>query len=251
MNDGPIMPKYFYNYGARLDYLRGILLENKIYFKSPFKFNDPFDCRPKVVLGDQRVALRKIEDAIKQAEPEMNRRSRKRAARYVFKSLQKQADLTKDFAQKRADFGVYCLSAINDSLLMWAHYACGHKGYCLEFTNQLGEHSSVYRLAKVQYRDEYPIVKLYAVDQGKEARQAFRTKSSVWCYEKEWRLGRDETGYWNFPPETLTRVILGCEMDPEAKQEIWEMKKNRSAPLELWEAKMDETRYALNFVKLD
>lgn len=30
---------------------------------------------------------------------------------------------------------IYCLSEVNDSLLMWSHYSDSHKGFCLEFSD--------------------------------------------------------------------------------------------------------------------
>ncbi|MGO4708165.1 DUF2971 domain-containing protein, partial [Chryseobacterium sp. 2TAF14] len=34
---------------------------------------------------------------------------------------------------KNQSRGVYCLSKVYNSELMWAHYAQGHKGYCIEY----------------------------------------------------------------------------------------------------------------------
>ena len=33
--------------------------------------------------------------------------------------------------------GVLCLSACDNSILMWSHYADEHKGFCIGFNNSL------------------------------------------------------------------------------------------------------------------
>jgi len=68
------------------------------------------------------------------------------------------------------------------NLLMWAHYADGHKGFCVEY-----DFSSEFRKQMVSFNR----VHYDAVDLSKEKisiTEAFATKSKEWKYENEVRL---------------------------------------------------------------
>lgn len=92
--------------------------------------------------------------------------------------------------------GLLCLSEIPDSLLMWSHYACDHRGVVLEIDfnyfhqRQLYQKTGEFIIRKVIYRDS-------RVDDQPNGlgdylfetpHQTISTKSSHWSYEHEWRI---------------------------------------------------------------
>ncbi|MCK4904998.1 DUF2971 domain-containing protein, partial [bacterium] len=135
------LPSRIYKYGSlkRPKYLQEVLLESKIYCCNPFEFNDPFDCRPKVVVGRTKQELeeaKKVIEGILLKRTDLDRNSRRAEARRIVKQIRGSAGLTDAYKSLLSRAGVYCLSARNDNLLMWAHYSDRHRGYCLEFSSE-------------------------------------------------------------------------------------------------------------------
>lgn len=103
-------------------------------------------------------------------------------------------------------YGICSLSETNRNLLMWAHYASEHKGYCIGYNAEMlkwknkkinGEANEHFRLRKVNYDsvifdDEHlenakniQIVKEDSLADIME--RCLTTKSNDWLYEKEHR----------------------------------------------------------------
>ena len=51
------IPAKLYKYGCKIEYLKEILLDNKILLYSPFDFNDPFELRPRLDVGNTQQEL--------------------------------------------------------------------------------------------------------------------------------------------------------------------------------------------------
>lgn len=121
--------------------------------------------------------------------------------------------------------GMLCYSASWKNLVMWAHYADGHKGLCLGFDMSVLPPGSV---QKVNYTQSMPSdddylarIKETPIDVSDEDRDKFKkiflfTKSSHWKYEIEWRIlisgnmKEDKIHYMNFSElGRLTEVIIG------------------------------------------
>jgi hypothetical protein len=136
--------------------------------------------------------------------------------------------------------GVISLSENNDNLLMWAHYADYHQGYCLK----LAFNSGFPCIKKVIYGKDYPslidlnpsfrknpLEKFMSdVTSCTDASQnyLFRYKSKDWEYENEWRLlvniveGADgqEILIDASCGLNLTGVIFGARTSEENKQSV-------------------------------
>ena len=96
-------------------------------------------------------------------------------------------------------YRVFCCTRQYDNMLMWSHYANGHKGFCVGYCEK-----SILKLSdklmEVKYSDEMTSIN----DYGEEAIiNLLSTKSRDWCYEKEWRLlyrlSKDDVEILNFP----------------------------------------------------
>ncbi len=128
------------------------LLDGKLILSDPSSFNDPFDSQLDVSL-DKDDSNQPIPDCVG-----------------MF-------------------YRMICLSEKWDSLLMWGHYACSHKGICLKLhvdPSTLPYAEDI--LEPVRYSTHY---QNYATDLNQGDITALRTylltKSVDWLYEKEWR----------------------------------------------------------------
>jgi len=217
-----------------------------IWFSAPSAFNDPFDCAVDVVLKDLDEAdlarayeyLSSRAEIAKELESEMitdgrpNDRFRELIDSTVNNTFRPQIH------QTRGRVGVACFSAKNDDLLMWGHYADGHRGFCLEFD------ASVQPFSKgepVQYQNSNPEVNPLDVLDGCSTGQniieaMLRTKHTCWQYEQEWRLIHQQAGMaYTYPYEALTGVYLGAAMPTGQKDLIGQLL--HGSPAQLYEMK--------------
>ena len=95
-------------------------------------------------------------------------------------------------ASTGAASGLVCFSRRNDGILLWSHYADGHKGFVVGFgvpqlVSSFGKEDGV--LVKVMYKKARPIIDLYSnVEDWDIATAIVGTKSPEWKYEEEYRL---------------------------------------------------------------
>lgn len=114
------------------------------------------------------------------------------------------------------EFRVYCFGTDAGNLLMWSHYADGHKGICIEFNTNNNVIGTAYR---VEYSNEYPVWRLDNPDRM----SYLLTKADVWEYEKEYRLIAQqcenttskeclatENNYLKLPENSVLSIIVGC-----------------------------------------
>lgn len=220
-----------------------------ILFKSPTRFNDPYD---SLLCWDEQ----QIDGYINNPKY-----SKILAEHYIFDSGTLAVSI-------RNRFRISCFSEVNDSPVMWAHYGDDGKGFCVEYEFPIciggplclknaqpcernGVFSPIYcgqysecSLAPVFYDaqrvDATSIMKQeieYAVahELGEDYDlsnydwlERYRTalfKSEDWAYEKEWRLilsdhklrGDQDCVY---PHDGLRRVILGPNMNPIEEYDV-------------------------------
>ena len=121
------------------------------------------------------------------------------------------------------ELGVFCLTEVNDNILMWSHYANQHKGFCIEFErsdhNYLGGEACV----PVFYPedDQLPIYKPFDVIRPESFAGIATTKAKLWSYELEWRMISREKGNRPYAlPGDITAIIFGERMDKKHRQTI-------------------------------
>jgi len=197
-----------------------VLQYNKIRFSSPADFNDPFEFQisfSKVIEYDKdfekqiktelkKEISRNLENIPKDICNEIltfnikRRFIKEMKLRLTNKTSELKSNLDPILAinastvlsEKLIDkIGVLSLTEKPDNLLMWAHYAASHQGYCIGFSSnsdffnrKRSEHDEFYHIRKVVYdknRPYKPIADLTAQD-------TFLTKSDDWEYEQEWRM---------------------------------------------------------------
>ncbi len=76
--------------------------------------------------------------------------------------------------------------------LMWAYYAKGHTGYCIEIDMKESEYYE-HNLRKIEYCIKQPV---YNKDDEDSIRKILSHKYTDWAHEDEWRYFVDGFDYW-------------------------------------------------------
>lgn len=153
--------------------------------------------------------------------------------------------------QDSMKLGVFCLSETNDNILMWSHYAGGHRGFCIEFerseTNELGGDSCVPVIYPED--DAVPIFKLEELAERKAFAQSATTKAKLWAYEREWRMISREPGGGLYPiPGKISAIIFGFHMTPQSRTTIRNV---LGKYIPYFQAHQSEDSYALDIRRLE
>lgn len=257
---------------------KDILAKNKLYFSSPSAFNDPFDCQIAPSFG--KSPRQRKEFANKLARHTYPQLSRKQRSGKVKEARQRgdlePASFRRNYEVWKKEFvdncGILCLVAKPNDILMWSHYAEGHKGVCLEFQFKLGEFGDVpigNRFAPVCalpvcYAEEFPdfdFVEYSISCKRNEAarlqflKTIFLTKAMAWKYEQEYRIidlpprrGIQRYGCRGFSPTSLTGIIFGCRIEEQGKEEIRTLASARQPRPRLYQAKVKPCEFALEIV---
>lgn len=207
-----------YKYRPFNEHSLSIIKTRKVWFANPESFNDPFDCKiplDHMLTPDKAMAYgRKIGIPEEKLSLVLTSTGEVQEG---FKQKWKEILLKTD--EELKDVGVFTLSELDNNILLWAHYADCHRGFCIEFernsNNELGNYE---RTRPVLYRSDYPIID---PTKGEEAFDLkLFTKALDWAYEKEWRLVNDEGDTEeSLTNVSMTAIIFGLRM-PESHKEI-------------------------------
>ena len=109
---------------------------NEVYLANPRDFNDPYDCQINII------------DSVKAAANQAEKMTNKS----VISKIKKLKSLNHIYKKMEHDISksvILSFSYLKDNVLMWAHYAEEHRGFCLGF-----------RLSKTftEYNEEHLIV---------------------------------------------------------------------------------------------
>jgi hypothetical protein len=238
-NASPTTPLYKY---VPMDGLRR-LLDGSVRFTQPSAFNDPFELLPEIVMpineprrdlplqfdigAPRRVPpvgdTDDIPDGYSSGDP---------TSRNIVHDLNKV-------------IGIFCLSRVSDSLLMWSHYAGQYSGAVVEFD---AAHAFFANPIEVEYRATRPRKGLdYYHTDAPIPLAELCVKSSQWAYEEEVRVarrlvdceqvGEDDRGFPVFvqklPIEAIKTITLGERSSAPVMDEIYERIKDTSIGLAL------------------
>lgn len=247
-------PQFLYRYrhlqGDQCKYTSQIFTNSVLYFPSPAKFNDPFDCKVHFQSSIPLDKLHQIyEELIQRFLPHLSLEQRKAKIAQDIARMNPNdfiKAITHSLQQDVDRLGVLSLSATDRDILLWSHYGAGHSGLCLQFLAT--EHTTFFvRAQPVQYSTEYPIVFLPDSPQ-KQVESFLLTKACDWKYEKEWRIIEHDNGPGKqvFPEELLVGVILGAWMSPEDKDYVVNLVGMRKSPVKIYQASVSKGSYSLD-----
>jgi hypothetical protein len=99
-----------------------------------------------------------------------------------------------------------------DSGAMWGPYAEHHKGIVFGLSSAIDRICRLDRtyLTDIKYSDERPQMPFPVIDR-KVIKEAIRTKSTDWSYQKEWRLVSDSDADELLNAADVAEVIIGYE----------------------------------------
>jgi hypothetical protein len=237
-------PRYIYKYMPdRLDRIGNIVVNRRIFFSSPLKFNDPFDCAigirfpdPNNLTKEDEACWRWYFEHIAAMRGDSNTVNKsKRDAAHTFELgkhkdpsfiSDTQREIDRVIQEGGKQLGVFCASETMESAAMWAHYAANHRGVVIEFDHTtLVDLQGNIRSFRVEYQDLLPSLCDYReMIQLKDPvwfeRLFFCRKSSEWKNEKEWRFFTTPTdSFMDLPDCSITRVIFGAKM-PEGNKDL-------------------------------
>lgn len=254
----------------RLIYL---LANKKLYATTPSGFNDPYDCLAEI---DDNVA---DENLLKWFRLYFNNQSfcskewqqkENILSKYVndinnntVKDIDKGLliELIKSTLQRIVNKSrVICFSKSHENLLMWAHYADKHLGYCLAFD----VHELKKKLYEVNYpqNESRPLIQLSPeeIESYKLAEKILLTKSIHWKYEEEVRLtyhdSNENNEFVDFEAKVLTGIVFGAKMPKEYHAgfnfllKTLNERKNEWEHISFYSAKLDPKKYVVNIERL-
>ena len=229
------------------------ILRGSIRFTQPSAFNDPFELLPEIVIP--------VDAAERQLSFSFDLREQRRqplpgALNEVPDGYRASDTLSRDIVQQlNGLIGILCLSRVNDSLLMWSHYADQYAGAVVEFD---GAHEFFNGQMDIEYRPLRPMrdVSTYVSSPEPIPVAELCVKFEQWKYEHEVRVirslaecerrGVDTRGFpiytQHLPAKCIKSVTLG-ERTPVAEQRaIYDAVKDTRITLAL--AAVDHRGYA-------
>lgn len=115
-----------------------------------------------------------------------------------------------------------------ENMLMWAHYAVGFTGFCLQFSAKkllssfiADNPSSLIGHCKVAYSSEtHKVNPFHYIEKTNESYfEPVQYKHEQWSYEEEFRFISSCKGLHKYSPDALEKIYLGYKM-PINKQKI-------------------------------
>ncbi len=257
--------------------LEPIICESRIWLSKPSRFNDPFECRPRLSFrGAPRELKSYAKLAVKELYPGLNwKQKQSREIQFQTMLVRNPEPSEELVASYFHDFAVLSLSEDETNIITWAHYADGHRGIALGFDFRQDK-PSIFSLAdKVKYQDDYPVCQLVRMQPKDFYQAALLTKATGWAYEKEWRIivrnltpaqvaavssdkGIDASlrpifaqergeGAYHYPPELLSKIIFGAQIDEHQRARILDWIERRPVPTLVLQARRRPSSFGIDF----
>lgn len=251
-------PKIIYKYqNFSSESLRN-LKSQSLYFSSPLKFNDPYDCAISAgikELSDNEVntireSYIKKKDVPKQVKEEFlsaNNHNLRLLLNKIAESFI--TNYRNEFLKNR---GITCFSERNHDLLMWSHYGGRYKGFCLAFSTELEPFN---KMKKVEYQIDMPKIDLLPIlvnDDYEQIIQLFCIKSDSWSYEKEWRSIHKVAGtLFTYESSALKGIYFGPDIELTSLEIICLILRGQNEGVEFWQGTRSPNKFEVNFTKFD
>jgi len=246
MPGDPKPPDRLWKYRKWTDKAERMILHGELYFAKLDELNDPFDfywleqfpteleeidryskslcCH--FTPDDSAEQLRRNYDSFREQLIEISKRN----CNGIVPSFMK------------FEYGVLCLSEVNDNLLMWSHYADQHQGVCISIRPDCIPSN---RILPVHYCDDIPVIDAwnYIGRKGETFISASRSKSSHWKYEKEWRTVH-HPGPHRFPG-CVDQIVIGVRATAETRDSVLKAAMSAGNEITVYEATKSDGRYSV------
>ncbi len=273
LEEGDYKIHRLYKYRPANEHTLDILRNNELYFSFAEEFNDPFDCRLKLVLPNNKEQW---EAAVKKrCFPEDFIREYMQGLEAINFDAEKFIQL-----YQKSTFStitLYCFSEIKDNILMWSHYSNSHRGICIGFETIIDQDSLCIKtddptlnnhtnpmyhrflpVNKVKYQIKLPEPYNFLVGDHKHLYEFFKTKSIDWQYEQERRIAMSyheiNKRLIRYDRSALKEVIFGCKTSREFKQQVIRLINDeytsKGYNVDILQSSIDRNEYRLNINKL-
>ena len=265
--------QFLYKYRIINEYFFDSLENHYLYFSSPQKFNDPFDCKLFLTWEGEPEEVDKwiIKFMKEKATPLLK----------YFKKIDYDPVIISQFKepidQELQNTLILSLSEVNDSILMWSHYAEDHKGLCLGFRTCI--ENSVLGIMFEEDCLKIPVPNVpkgflraqsinYSVDMPPpfnplrdDISAVFKfifSKHTNWSYERERRIvlstGIATSPKLKFRKNTLNQIIFGMRTPDDIKEKIKDLIRrkysNNEHSINFFQAIPVEGKYKLEIRRL-
>jgi hypothetical protein len=185
----------------------------RVYIPSIEKLNDPFE-RLITFTTDQSISRIKelaSPENIEKADPSLADWLKEILEGY--KEIESKTLEIACLSHELYSAGIYSLSEVNDSIIMWSHYAKNHEGVCIGFDRRDLENTG--NLIKVKYVKKVP-KELTRTNRRSPAKYFHKHKYFQWSYEKEFRLIMENTKNKciDFPAK-IKAIYFGARVNPK------------------------------------
>ncbi len=247
-----------------IELLRALITTDRIRLSDPRRFNDPFDgkmafARNGATFEDLRSYVYSTARYLAPHLKAIAERTLENPSLNIEDAIDKLHRNVNNGSDQHLDaYRVLCLFQPPDNslpldLLMWSHYADGHRGICLQFDKAILKNRFICK--PIEYEIEFPSLKdLAAADGESLGRLCLFRKAQRWKYEHEWRLleltNRTEDDTVVLPSGALKGIILGCSVSPTLPSLIAQWNSARVQPLFLYKAIKDDNLYGLRIISM-
>lgn len=260
-----------YKYREVSENTEKILTNGEIFLNKPKNFNDPFDSRSTTIYEGDFSEWKEYLLGQGLSEPEAERTA------HYWKD--KQYDVIDSISQDldQSLNRVSCFSEVNNSILMWSHYAKNHTGVCIEFSPKVEGDSVALHLEPNQILTSHPYLSEYAPlfpiqytktmappfnrlkdNTSRIVHDFFLRKHEDWSYEKERRILFTSNLLLNNPlrvkKSSITGIFLGVRIEKSEKQKYIKICKehyiDEGLPFKIFQAVPDLTAYSVIFEEL-
>jgi hypothetical protein len=239
---------------------RRILTDSEIYLSSAEQFNDPFDSstphryKKEDLTRDnlyKKLLIVSSEQWPHLTQEQLTNICNERINSGVFENERYWKENHNSYLKSVNEIlGLFSMSALNNNLLMWSHYADSHRGFCVGLNVDLFSELTG-SICQVSYDNKFPELGLFD-DSLENFLSLFTTKSLDWSYEKEYRILKV-----NYAKKTIkltnnciTEIILGCKMKDEHKKEIAKIIDTKFKHANIYQSELNSEEFKIDIKKL-
>ncbi len=238
-----------------IQFLKELFVNKKLYHALPSKLNDPFECKPDFNWPSSPNKVRDIRKGLIQAARK-NGCSKKEAEALISKVM-KNPKFTEDtiYAATQntlSEIRICSFTKAKENLLLWAHYADSHRGFCLEYDATL---FPIHLALKVTYNDEYPREE-YPLPHPGAGLVPVLTKSKDWQYEEEYRIiyfpeaklrlsGDGESLFLS--DNVIKNIYFGSNIEDSNKEKVLALLADGPFTPGIWQARPSKSSFKLEF----
>ncbi len=183
--------------------------------------NDPFECLSTLERNYNKSELQKFRNSFKKSNDNKWNKLTTCSDETLTEIINK---LRKEALNR---FAFCSFTEDPNNILMWSHYANKHSGIVIGF--DFPDANRDHNFQKVSYKDKLNNIDLKALanlmigeDESylNQLVNDYSIKSQHWAYEKEWRVWRDQEGYFKYEPEQIKEIHFGVRTPLEIKAVI-------------------------------